>query len=82
MSGNTTEFEQVSLKVQAAEKMVGSATLNMDQEMLEHANTTVQEAREQLEKVKEFATDLDTSFLSQQEALLQQIEHQLHAAEE
>ena len=41
--------------------MVGSATISMDPDTLEHATTAV-EARSQLEIMKSVATDLDEPF--------------------
>ena len=43
-------------------KMVGSATISMDPDTLEHATTAVEAARSQLEIMKSVATDLDEPF--------------------
>lgn len=80
MSEPFTDFEQISMKVEAAKKMVGSATMSLDPELMEHAATALQEARSQLDKMKAVATDLDEPFLHNQESMLTQIEHQLSEA--
>ncbi|UOY93405.1 DUF2564 family protein [Ectobacillus sp. JY-23] len=80
MSRPFNGFEQVSMKVEAAQQMVGSATVSLDPEFLEHAATAVSEARAQLESMKQQATELDTSFLQEQETKLASVEHQLREA--
>jgi len=72
-----TNFEQVEMKVKAAQKLVGYATMSMDQQQLSDASTAINEARSQLEKMKQVATDLDEDFLGNQEAQLEQVEQQL-----
>ena len=47
--------------------MVGSATISMDPDTLEHATTAVEAARSQLEIMKSVATDLDEPFLMNEE---------------
>lgn len=73
-------FEDVGMRVASAQKMVGSATMSMDPAQLHNAAKTVEEARRQLTHMKEVATDLDEEFLSKQEEMLEQCEHQLKEA--
>ncbi len=80
MSKPFNGFEQVSMKVEAAQQMIGSATVTMDPESLQRAATAAAEARAQLEQMKGVATDLDADFLQEQEAKLSSVEHQLIAA--
>ncbi|MFX3622753.1 MAG: DUF2564 family protein [Ectobacillus sp.] len=82
MSKPFTDFEQVRMKVEAAQKMVGTATISMDPELLQHAAATVQQARSQLEQMKSVATDLDEVFLQNEENKLMQCEHQLQEAQQ
>ncbi|WP_379967791.1 DUF2564 family protein [Ectobacillus sp. sgz5001026] len=77
MSEPFTDLEQIFLKVETAEKMVGSATVTMDPELLQHAATSVSEAKEQLDLVKATATELDEHYLRSQEKRLTRIEKQL-----
>ena len=58
--------------------MVGSATISMDPDTLEHATTAVEAARSQLEIMKSVATDLDEPFLMNEEKKLNKCEHQLN----
>ncbi|MCP8968821.1 DUF2564 family protein [Ectobacillus ponti] len=71
------DFEQVFMRVQAAEQMVGAATVTMDPETMDHATTAVEQARAQLESAKAQAVDLDEPFLMDQEEKLARCEHQL-----
>jgi len=72
-----TNFEQVEMKVKAAQKLVGYATMSMDQQQLNDASIAIEQDRGQLEKMKQVATDLDEDFLGNQEAQLEQVEQQL-----
>ncbi|MCM3738116.1 DUF2564 family protein [Bacillus cytotoxicus] len=80
MGSPINDFEEVKFRVETAQKMVGSATITMDTESLQHATNAVESARQQLETMKEVATDLDTSFLLDQEDKLERCEHQLQEA--
>jgi Flp pilus assembly protein TadD len=74
-------FEQVEMKVKAAQKLVGYATMSMDQQQLTDATDAITQARSQLEKMKSLATDLDEEFLVRQEEELTQVEQQLREAQ-
>lgn len=80
MGSPVNDFEEVKLRVETAQKMVGSATITMDPESLQHATNAVESARSQLETMKEIATDLDAPFLLDQEEKLEKCEHQLQEA--
>ncbi|HDX9579742.1 TPA: DUF2564 family protein [Bacillus pseudomycoides] len=80
MGSPINDFEEVKFRVETAQKMVGSATITMDPESLQHATNAVESARQQLETMKEVATDLDASFLLDQEGKLERCEHQLQEA--
>ncbi|KFM98964.1 DUF2564 family protein [Bacillus clarus] len=80
MGSHVNDFEEVKFRVETAQKMVGSATITMDPESLEHATNAVESARSQLEIMKSVATDLDEPFLINEEKKLSQCEHQLHEA--
>ncbi|MEH6892026.1 DUF2564 family protein [Bacillus sp. JJ864] len=80
MGSPVNDFEEVKFHVETAQKMVGSATITMDPESLQHATNAVESARLQLETMKEVATDLDAPFLLDQEEKLERCEHQLHEA--
>ncbi|TCW47844.1 uncharacterized protein DUF2564 [Bacillus thuringiensis] len=80
MGSEVNDFEEVKFRVETAQKMVGSATISMDPDTLEHANTAVEAARSQLEIMKSVATDLDEPFLINEEKKLSKCEHQLNEA--
>ncbi|WP_242217524.1 DUF2564 family protein [Bacillus cereus group sp. BfR-BA-01380] len=80
MGSPVNDFEEVKFRVETAQKMVGSATITMDPESLQHATNAVESARQQLETMKEVATDLDAPFLLDQEEQLERCEHQLQEA--
>ena len=67
MGSEVNDFEEVKFRVETAQKMVGSATISMDPDTLEHATTAVEAARSQLEIMKSVATDLDEPFLMNEE---------------
>nr|WP_088011398.1 DUF2564 family protein [Gottfriedia acidiceleris] len=80
MMSNFNNFEDVEMKVKAAQRLVGYATMSMDEQQLTDATTAINQAREQLEKMKGLATDLDDEFLMKQEEDLTQVEQQLREA--
>lgn len=80
MGSEVNNFEEVKFRVETAQKMVGSATISMDPDTLEHATTAVEAARSQLEIMKSVATDLDEPFLMNEEKKLNKCEHQLNEA--
>ncbi|MDM5154229.1 DUF2564 family protein [Bacillus sp. DX1.1] len=82
MGSPVNDFEEVKLRVENAQKMVGSATISMDPGSLQHATTVVEEARYQLDTMKTVATDLDEPFLLNEEMKLKQCEHQLQEAKQ
>jgi hypothetical protein len=74
------DLKQVELSIDAAQKMVGSATMSMDPDLLEGATHAVNDARSQLTDAVSNATGVDNEFLKQAEQLLQQSEEQLNEA--
>ncbi|MFF2875696.1 DUF2564 family protein [Gottfriedia sp. NPDC057991] len=78
---NFNNFEDVEMKVKAAQKLVGYATMSMDAQQLTDATTAITQAREQLEKMKGLATNLDDEFLKKQEEDLMQVEQQIREAQ-
>ncbi|MCR6110923.1 DUF2564 family protein [Bacillus sp. A301a_S52] len=46
------EIEQVELAIQAAERMVGQATMSMDATQLQNATQALEEAKQRLEEAK------------------------------
>jgi hypothetical protein len=74
------DLMQVEVSIQSAEKMVGSATMSMDPESMEHAERAISNARSLLNDAKNHGTGMDTDFLQNAELTLAQCEHQLSEA--
>ncbi|MCM3617288.1 DUF2564 family protein [Sutcliffiella horikoshii] len=74
------DLAQVEVSIQSAEKMVGSATMSLDQEAMDHAERAISNARSLLNDAKSSGTGLDTDFLQNCELTLSQCEHQLSEA--
>ncbi|WP_243290817.1 DUF2564 family protein [Bacillus sp. FJAT-47783] len=73
------ERKQLELAVQAAEKMVGSATMSMDPEAIQTAERSISDARKMFQQCN---NEYDQSFLSEQNEKLKHCEHQLQKAKE
>ncbi len=69
------DIGQLEASVKAAQKMVGAATMQMDPEALKNAQNAIQDAKEIMNRTAE--TGFDQDFLSKQQQLLEQCEHQL-----
>jgi hypothetical protein len=79
----TTGFnnlKQVEMSINAAKKMVGSATMSMDEEILADAARAIEDARTQLQNAIENQTGVDGEFLQKSQDALSQCEHQLQEA--
>lgn len=69
---------QIDMSIKAAQKMVGSATMSMDKELLQNATNALQDARTQLTN----AQNVDSDFLQRSEQALSQSEEQLNEAKQ
>ncbi|EKN63737.1 Protein of unknown function (DUF2564) [Schinkia azotoformans MEV2011] len=74
------DLKQVELSIEAAQKMVGSATMSMEPGQLQAATDAINAARGQLQNALNNATGVDNEFLNEQESLLQDCEEQLKEA--
>ncbi|MGN7939714.1 DUF2564 family protein [Virgibacillus sp. 6R] len=74
------DLEQIKMSVIAAQKMVGSATMQLDPEAMEHAENAIRDARNLINQSPK--TGVDEQFLAKQNELLQQCEHQLSEAKQ
>jgi hypothetical protein len=82
MSEPFNDLKQVEMSIKAAQKMVGSATMSMDKELLTDATQALENAKSQLSDARTNGTGVDEQFLSQQEYLLSQCEEQLNEAKQ
>ena len=76
------DLKQLEMSVKAAQKMVGSATMSLDPEALQNAEKAVADAQEQFNSSLQSQTGVDQQFLSTQQELLSQCEHQLSEAKQ
>ncbi|TXC93217.1 DUF2564 family protein [Metabacillus litoralis] len=74
------DISQLEAAVKSAQKMVGSATMQLDPEALEHAENAINDAKEIMNRTTE--TGVDQLFISKQKKLLEQCEHQLSEAKQ
>jgi hypothetical protein len=74
------ELSQIEMSVKAAQKMVGSATMQLDPEAIHHAENAISDARDIMNRSNK--TGVDQEFLSKQQKLLEQCEHQLSEAKQ
>ncbi|AMX83918.1 cytosolic protein [Geobacillus subterraneus] len=76
------DLRQVEMFVETAEKMVGQATMQLDPEMLDHAEQAIENARRQLARARQEATGVDDDVLARCEQKLTRAEHQLREAQQ
>jgi hypothetical protein len=74
------DLMQVEMSVKTAQKMVGSATMSLDKDMLDGAKQAVADAHARLREARQQATGVDEEFLRRCQQELQQAEHQLNEA--
>ena len=74
------DLKQVEMSIIAAQKMVGSATMSMDEEILADAARAVEDARTQLQQAIQSQTGVDGDFLQRSQNALSDCEHQLQEA--
>lgn len=74
------DLKQVELSIEAAQKMVGSATMSMEPGQLQAATDAVNTARGLLQSALNNTTGVDNEFFNEQETLLQNCEEQLKEA--
>ncbi|HZH58775.1 MAG TPA: DUF2564 family protein [Metabacillus sp.] len=72
------EIAQLEASVKAAQKMVGSATMQMDPEAIKNAENAINDAKALMNRTAE--TGFDQDFLTKQQQLLEQCQHQLSEA--
>lgn len=74
------DLKQLELSVKSAQKMIGSATMSMDEEALQHAENSLNDAKELFQRAYSEQTGVDGEFFQTQQNLLEQCEQQLHSA--
>ncbi|PMC39263.1 DUF2564 domain-containing protein [Bacillus sp. UMB0899] len=74
------EIAQIEASVKAAQKMVGAATMQMDPEAMNNAEKAINDAKALMNQTS--STGFDQDFLTQQQQLLDQCQHQLSEAKQ
>lgn len=74
------DLKQVEMSIEAARKLVGSATMSMDHEQLENAKNAIKDAQTYLANARNEATGVDDDFLNVSDQILSQCEEQLNEA--
>ncbi|MDV2683580.1 DUF2564 family protein [Alkalihalophilus lindianensis] len=80
MSEPYNELKQVEMAIKSAQRMVGQATMSMDQEQLEAATDAVNQAKEQYKRAVSHQTGVDQTFFEFSEELLLKADQQLNEA--
>ncbi|TYR80000.1 DUF2564 family protein [Priestia megaterium] len=74
------ELQQAEVSIQAAQKMIGTATMSMDPDQLNQATSALEDAKSQLQAAKANATGVDEKFLQNCTNALKACEQQLTEA--
>lgn len=80
MSEPFNDLMQVQMAIKAAERMVGQATMSMDEDQLKAATDAVKQAKEQYKHALMHQTGVDDQFFEISSELIEKIEHQLEEA--
>ena len=80
LSSGMNELSQIEMSVKAAQKMVGSATMQLDPEAIHHAENAISDAKDLMNRSTN--PGVDQEFLTKQQQLLDQCEHQLSEAKQ
>ncbi|MDE5414405.1 MAG: DUF2564 family protein [Bacillaceae bacterium] len=80
MSEPYNDLKQVEMAIKAAERMVGQATMSMDEDQLQAATEAVQQAKKQYYTAASHQTGVDERFFEISSELIEKIDHQLEEA--
>jgi hypothetical protein len=80
MSEPFNDLKQVEMSIKAAQKMVGAATMSMEPEQLQQADSAIQDAKLNYSKAKKQSPGVDDTFFETAEELLSRCEEQLQEA--
>ncbi|WP_026671910.1 DUF2564 family protein [Alkalihalobacterium bogoriense] len=71
------DIKQVEMAIKAAQRMVGQATMSMDEEQLQAATDALEQAKQQYHHAAAHQTGVDEAFFEMSSELLDRIDHQL-----
>ena len=82
MSEPFNDIRQVEMAIKAAQRMVGQATMSMDEDQLTAATDALNQAKKQYQEALSHATGVDDQFFEFSSELIERIDHQLKEAKE
>ncbi|WP_078553479.1 DUF2564 family protein [Bacillus alkalicellulosilyticus] len=74
------DLKQVEMAIKAAQRMVGQATMSMDDDQLKAATQALQQAKNQFQHAISHQTGVDQQFFEISSELIERIDHQLDEA--
>lgn len=82
MSEPFNDIRQVEMAIKAAQRMVGQATMSMDEDQLKVATDAISQAKKQYQDAISHATGVDEQFFEFSSELIERLDHQLEEAKE
>lgn len=80
MTNQFDELMQVEMAIKAAERMVGQATMSMDEDQLKAATDALDQAKVSFKKAAAHQTGIDERFFELSSDLIEKIDVQLNEA--
>ena len=80
MSEPFNDIRQVEMAIKAAQRMVGQATMSMDEDQLKAARDSLNQAEKQYQYAISHAAGIDNQFIEFSSELLEKLDHQLTEA--
>jgi hypothetical protein len=82
MSEPFNDIRQVEMAIKAAQRMVGQATMSMDEDQLKAATDCLNQAKQQYSDALSHATGISDEFFEFSSELIERLDHQLTEAKE
>lgn len=82
MSEPFSDIQQVEMAIKAAQRMVGQATMNMDEDQLKAATESLEQAKKQYADALAHATGVSDEFFEFSSELIERLDHQLTEAKD
>lgn len=82
MSEPFNDIRQVEMAIKAAQRMVGQATMSMDEGQLQAATDSLNQAKKQYADAVAHATGVNDDFFEFSSELIEKLDHQLTEAKE
>ncbi|WP_096200475.1 DUF2564 family protein [Bacillus sp. FJAT-45350] len=82
MSEPYNDLKQVEMAIKSAQRMVGQATMSMDEDQLQAATDALNQAKQQYQHALSHKTGVDEQFFEFSSELIERIDHQLTEAKD